>query len=196
MNNVCLCGYVDKEPVFSHECMGENFYEFYMTANRDSGVKDFIKCIVPEVFSQNIEIGNNYIFGEIRTRNVREENNRLETTVFVNGFYEPDGEDCNIVELEGFICKEPIYRETPLGRQICDLALAVNRKNSRRSDYIYCIAWGRTAVMASKYKVGTEVKLSGRLQSREYSKCLEDGTVIERTIHEVSIKEICKKAVE
>ena len=196
MNSVFLCGYVDKEPVFSHECMGENFYEFYMSANRDSGVKDFIRCIVPEVYLQNIVIGNNYIFGEIRTRNVREENNRLDTTVFVNGFYEPDSEDCNIVELEGFICKEPVYRETPLGRQICDLALAVNRKNSRSSDYIYCLAWGRTAIMASKFKIGTEVSLRGRLQSREYNKQIADGIMEVRTVHEVSINQISKKVVE
>lgn len=195
MNSICIGGYVDEKPIFSHECMGENFYEFYISTERISGVKDLIKCIVPEVFVTRIEIGNNYIIGEIRTRNVREENGRLETMVFVNGFYEPDGEDFNAVEIAGFVCKKPIYRETPLGRQICDLALAVNRNNSNRSDYIYCIAWGRNAIMASELKVGMEVSLRGRLQSREYTKMLDDGTVLERTVLEVSITKLSKKAV-
>ena len=144
-------------------------------------------CTVPEIIKNGISEGNKVkVFGEIRTRNVHEDDkSHLEVTVFVKEvlLYEKDE---NNVELDGFICKEPVYRETPFGRQITDLIVASNRERNYRSDYIPCIAWGRNAIRTSEFNVGTRVKVSGRLQSREYNKRLGDETYEVRTAYELS----------
>ena len=187
MNKIILSGTVTDEPTFSHEVHGEKFYRFRLLSSRKSGNCDVLVCIVPEIIKNGISEGNKVkVFGEIRTRNVHEnDKNHLEITVFVKEvlLYE---EDENNVELDGFICKEPTYRETPFGRQITDLIVASNRERNFKSDYIPCIAWGRNAIRASEFNVGTRVKVLGRLQSREYKKKIDDGTYEVRTAYELS----------
>ena len=187
MNKIVLAGLVTEEPIFSHEVHGERFYRFRLLSSRQSGNRDVLMCTVPEIIKNGISEGNMVkVLGEIRTRNVREnDKNHLEITVFVKEvlLYE---EDENNVELDGFICKEPVYRETPFGRQITDLIVASNRERNYKSDYIPCIAWGRNAIRTSEFDVGTRVKVSGRLQSREYKKKIDDGIYEVRTAYELS----------
>ena len=187
MNKIALAGLVTEEPIFSHEVHGEKFYRFRLVSRRQSGNCDILMCTVPEIIKNGINEGNMVkVFGEIRTRNVHEDDkNHLEITVFVKEvlLYE---EDENNVELDGFICKEPKYHETPFGRQITDLIVASNRERNFKSDYIPCIAWGRNAIRASEFNVGTRVKVLGRLQSREYKKKIDDETYEVRTAYELS----------
>ena len=187
MNKIVLAGLVTEEPTFSHEAHGEKFYRFHLSSSRQSGYCDVLMCTVPEIIKNGINEGNMIkVLGEIRTRNVHEDDkSHLEVTVFVKEvlLYE---EDENNVELDGFICKDPVYRETPFGRQITDLIVASNRERNYKSDYIPCIAWGRNAIRTSEFNVGTRVKVSGRLQSREYNKKIEDETYEARTAYELS----------
>ena len=177
MNKIVLAGLVTEEPTFSHEVHGEKFYRFYLSSSRQSGNCDVLMCTVPEIIKNGISEGNMVkVFGEIRTRNVHEDDkNHLEITVFVKEVLSYE-EDENNVELDGFICKEPTYRETPLGRQVSDLIIASNRERNYKSDYIPCIAWGRNAIRASIFDIGDNVEITGRLQSREYTKKYDDGT--------------------
>lgn len=187
MNKIVLAGLVTEEPTFSHEVHGEKFYRFCLSSSRQSGYCDVLMCTVPEIIKNGINEGNMVkVLGEIRTRNVHEDDkSHLEVTVFVKEvlLYEKDE---NNVELDGFICKEPVYRETPFGRQITDLIVASNRERNYKSDYIPCIAWGRNAIRTSEFNVGTRVKVIGRLQSREYNKRLGDETYEARTAYELS----------
>ena len=187
MNKIVLAGLVTEEPIFSHEVHGEKFYRFRLISSRQSGNCDVLMCTVPEIIKNGINEGNMVkVLGEIRTRNVHEDDkSHLEVTVFVKEvlLYEKDE---NNVELDGFICKEPVYRETPFGRQITDLIVASNRERNYKSDYIPCIAWGRNAIRTSEFNVGTRVKVSGRLQSREYNRRLGDETYEVRTAYELS----------
>ena len=186
MNKIVLAGLVTEEPTFSHEVHGEKFYRFYLSSSRQSGNCDVLMCTVPEIIKNGINEGNMVkVLGEIRTRNVHEDDkSHLEVTVFVKEvlLYEKDE---NNVELDGFICKEPVYRETPFGRKITDLIVASNREHFK-SDYIPCIAWGRNAIRSSEFNVGTIVKVLGRLQSREYKKKIDDETYEVRTAYELS----------
>ena len=190
MNKIVLAGLVTEEPTFSHEVHGEKFYRFYLSSSRQSGYCDVLMCTVPEIIKNGINDGNMVkVFGEIRTRNVHEDDkSHLEVTVFVKEvlLYE---EDENNVELDGFICKEPAYRETPFGRQATDLLIASNRSYGK-SDYIPTIAWGRMAIKSSEFEVGERVKVFGRLQSREYVKKLEDGTEETRVAYELSASRV------
>lgn len=190
MNKILLAGLVTEEPTFSHEVHGEKFYRFRLLSSRQSGNCDVLVCIVPEIIKNGINEGNMVkVLGEIRTRNVHEDDkNHLEITVFVKDvlLYE---EDENNVELDGFICKEPTYRETPFGRLITDLLIASNRSYGK-SDYIPTIACGRMAIKSSELDVGTRVKVFGRLQSREYVKRLEDGTEETRDAYELSANRV------
>ena len=187
MNKIVLAGLVTEEPTFSHEVHGEKFYRFYLSSSRQSGYCDVLMCTVPEIIKNGINEGNMIkVLGEIRTRNVHEDDkSHLEVTVFVKEvlLYEKDE---NNVELDGFICKEPVYRETPFGRQITDLIVASNRERNYKSDYIPCIAWGRNAIRTSEFNVGTRVKVLGRLQSREYNKKIDDETYEVRIAYELS----------
>ena len=187
MNKIVLAGLVTEEPTFSHEVHGEKFYRFRLLSSRKSGNCDVLMCTVPEIMKNGINEGNMVkVFGEIRTRNVHEDDkNHLEVTVFVKEVLSYE-EDENNVELDGFICKEPTYRETPFGRQITDLIVASNRERNYKSDYIPCIAWGRNAIRTSEFNVGTRVKILGRLQSREYKKKIDDETYEVRTAYELS----------
>lgn len=190
MNKIILAGLVTEEPIFSHEIYGEKFYRFSISSSRQSGTQDVLPCIASEILKKDIEAGTEVkVCGNIRTRNVHEnDKSHLEIVVFVKEVL-PYEEDENNVELDGFICKPPIYRTTPFGRQIADLLVASNRSYGK-SDYIPTIAWGRMAIKSSEFEVATKVKVFGRLQSREYVKRLEDGTEETRVAYELSANRV------
>lgn len=190
MNKIVLAGTVVDEPTFSHEVYGEKFYHFCLSSSRESGTCDVLPCIISEILKKDIDAGTEIkVLGEIRTRNVYENNkSHLEITVFVKNIF-PYEEYENYVEVEGFLCKQSIYRKTPLGRQVTDLLIASNRSYGK-SDYIPTIAWGRNAIKTSEFEVGTRVKVFGRLQSREYVKKLDDETEETRVAYELSANRV------
>lgn len=199
MNKIRLDGKVTTEPDFSHECKGEKFYKLFLEVVRKSEVVDTLPCMVPEVFLKDVEVGECIgINGEIRTRNNHSDGkSKLEIYVFVLGVDNYEGQDSNSVWLEGYVCKDPLYRETPLGREIADLTIASNRPYGK-SDYIPCIVWGRNALIASDIPVGAKVRIYGRLQSREYVKMLDDETREIKVAYELSASslEILKEREE
>lgn len=190
-NQVKVNGMVASELTYSHEVLGEKFYVMNVVTKRSSGTEDKIPVMVSERLLDVTEdhIGENVeIEGEYRSRNVREnEKSRLELHLFARRIYiaEEEAADRNEIILNGYICKTPIYRTTPLGREICDVLIAVNRAYSK-SDYIPCVVWGRNARFVSGLEVGAQVKLTGRIQSREYVKKHEDFSET-KTAYEVSV---------
>ena len=189
MNKIYLQG-IASHLEFSHENRGEKFYSFIVTVKRRSGVEDTLNCITPEINLPYIYEGKTVgICGEIRTRNVDVNGkSRLEIYVFVKETGTCGEKDTNYAELQGFICKKPNLRETPLGRTICDVFMAINRP-SGKSDYIPCIFWGRQAVRVSDMEVGTEVAIGGRMQSRDYTKENAFGDLELKTAYEFSVSE-------
>ena len=200
-NYLTLVGKVTGEKRFSHEIYGERFYIFDLSIPRLSGNADIIPITVSERLIPNdmLQDGKKILVkGQFRSYNSYEnEKNKLILTVFAKDIAElPINEDenemtkkdtiTNEVVLIGYICKKPIYRQTPFGREIADLLLAVNRAYNK-SDYIPSIAWGRNARFCQNLEVGTRVKIVGRVQSRNYEKKLEDGTIETRVAYEVSI---------
>lgn len=192
-NKVYLCGTVKTAPVYSHEVMGEGFYDFTLSVKRLSGQYDDVPLSISERIMENcpLDVGKTVgVQGQLRSYNrLVGDKNKLVLLVFVRDLGEGDPDNPNYIELEGFICKPPIYRTTPFGREICDLLLAVNRAYNK-SDYIPAIAWGRNARYAGNFSVGDKVNLVGRIQSRTYQKTLEDGTVEERVAYEVSVSKL------
>ena len=193
MNRIVISGYLEENPEFLYELKGEKFYKVNLVSERLSGLQDVLPCIVPDIFARLLS-KNDYVrfAGDIRTRNVMTEGKRkLEIYVFVNEVYEYEaGEsDENCVEIDGFICKDAIYRKTPLGREITDLLVASNRRYGK-SDYIPCIAWGRNAKKTANLEVSEQVRIIGRFQSREYLKTLESGETVSHTAYEVSISKV------
>lgn len=190
-----LCGAVLSELKFSHKTYGEIFYTFVLGIERRSGYIDEINIMVSErLIFENPPRLNDFveIKGQVRTYNeLTEGRNKLNVVVFAKEIFlsENFGYNENYVYLEGFLCKEPLKRTSPLGRDICDLMLAVNRMYNK-SDYIPCIAWGRNAGYAESLGVGTKLSVEGRIQSREYRKKLEDGSSEMRKAFEVSIVKI------
>lgn len=194
-NHLVLVGKVASEKRYSHEIYGEKFYVFNLEVVRLSATVDIIPITVSErlLTSINLDLGNMLkVEGQFRSyNNYENEKNRLILTVFAKEVMEVNAEESkeevsNEVTLLGYICKKPIYRQTPFGREIADILLAVNRAYNK-SDYIPCIAWGRNARFCENMEVGTEVRLTGRVQSRIYEKKHEDGTVEERVAYEVSV---------
>ena len=199
-NQLVLIGKVTSEKRFSHEIYGEKFYIFDLSVPRLSGNADNIPITISErlLVEEDLKIGKNVIIeGQFRSYNSYEnEKNRLVLTVFAKEIkfgnedeeeFKPSKENSsNEVILDGFICKKPIYRKTPFGREIADVLLAVNRAYNK-SDYIPCIAWGRNARFCENIPVGTEVRIIGRVQSRQYEKKYEDGTSEIRIAYEVSV---------
>lgn len=202
-NYLTLVGKVTGEKKFSHEIYGERFYVFNLEIARLSGNADIIPITVSErlVTDEMLTPGKNLLVnGQFRSYNSYDnEKNRLILTVFAKDVVELEENNqeeenemtkkdmvTNEVVLVGFICKKPIYRQTPFGREIADILLAVNRAYNK-SDYIPTIAWGRNARFCQNLEVGTKVKLVGRVQSRMYEKKHEDGTVENRVAYEVSI---------
>lgn len=196
-NYLTLVGKITSEKVFSHEIYGESFYIFNLEVPRLSGTADCIPITISERLISNFElsIGRKVeIEGQFRSYNTYEnQRSRLVLTVFakdIKEYAEPEEQDgekvSNEVVLNGYICKKPIYRKTPFGREISDILLAVNRAYNK-SDYIPCIAWGRNARFCENMEIGTEVRIVGRVQSRMYEKKHEDGTVEARVAYEVSV---------
>ena len=200
-NQLVLIGKVTSEKKFSHEIYGEKFYIFDLSVPRLSCNEDNIPITISErlLVEKDLKIGKNVIVeGQFRSYNSYEnEKNRLVLTVFAKEIkfgneeeeeeFKPSKENSsNEVILDGFICKKPIYRKTPFGREIADILLAVNRAYNK-SDYIPCIAWGRNARFCENIPVGTEVRIIGRVQSRKYEKKYEDGTSETRIAYEVSV---------
>lgn len=192
-NKVFLKGEVVSEPVFSHEVFGEGFYELNLNVKRLSDNFDIIPITVSErlLSINNFSVGSMVaIKGQFRSYNKMVDNkSKLLLTVFVRDLIDYDESmNSNIIELSGFICKEPIYRTTPFKREICDMLLAVNRAYNK-SDYLPCIAWGRNARFVKNIAVGQKVCLTGRIQSREYQKKLGDELTT-KTAYEISISKI------
>ena len=202
-NYLTLVGKVTGEKKFSHEIYGERFYTFNLSILRLSGNSDLIPITTSErlINDEMLTEGNKLMIkGQFRSYNSYEnEKNRLVLTVFAKDVEEvkeeETTEDSEIVKKElttnevvliGYVCKKPIYRQTPFGREIADLLLAVNRAYNK-SDYIPTIAWGRTARFCQNIEVGAQVKVVGRVQSRIYEKKYEDGTVEQKVAYEVSI---------
>ena len=202
-NHLVLVGKVTSDKRFSHEIYGEKFYIFDLEVPRLSGNADIIPITISErlLESEELSIGKKVIIeGQFRSYNsYQNEKNKLVLTVFAKNvkFAENQEEDIqaskdfvsNEVTLNGYICKKPIYRQTPFGREIADILLAVNRAYNK-SDYIPCIAWGRNARFCENIEVGTEVKIIGRVQSRKYEKKYEDGTSEIKVAYEVSISSL------
>lgn len=202
-NYITLVGKVTGEKRLSHEIYGERFYLFDLSIPRLSGNADIIPITVSErlITDEMLKDGNKLLVkGQFRSYNSFEnQKNKLILTVFAKDIVEVEENEAeeeneivkkdtvtNEVVLIGYICKKPIYRQTPFGREIADILLAVNRAYNK-SDYIPCIAWGRNARFCQNLEVGTEVKIVGRVQSRTYEKKFEDGTSETRVAYEVSI---------
>ena len=201
-NNLTLVGKVVSEKRFSHEIYGEKFYMFDLEIPRLSDIKDIIPVTISErlIDDSKLVIGAKALIrGQFRSYNSYEnEKNKLILTVFAKDivFEEELSEEeresiqkqqlSNEVILLGYICKKPVYRQTPFGREIADVLIAVNRAYSK-SDYIPAIAWGRTARFCQNMETGTEVRVVGRVQSRTYEKKYEDGTVETKIAYELSI---------
>lgn len=193
-NKIIITGTVEEGLCFSHRAYGENFYNFRVSVKRKSGNTDSLPVSVSErlILHYPVKGERCEIEGQIRTYNeFYDMKNHLNIVVFCQSIhFENDNikllpYDRNEAVLNGFICREPYYRNSPLGRQICDIILAVNRIHNK-SDYIPCIAWGRNALFCSKLSVGTSVKFTGRLQSRLYRKQLPGGETEYRTAYEMS----------
>ena len=187
-NHILLRGTLGQLPAFSHENHDKRFYRFTLEVSRLSGAVDVLPVIVPEPVLEAMDLSGGSmleITGQIRSFNSRAASGRrLVLSAYAETLTACEGEDANDVVLHGSVCKAPVYRKTPLGREICDVMLAVNRPY-RRSDYIPCIFWGRTAAMISTAAVGQQIALTGRLQSRTYIKMLPEGSE-ERVAYEVS----------
>jgi len=199
-NIIEIRGRVADEFTFSHEVYGEGFYHFTVEADRLSESVDLLPVTVSErlLEGMSLAVGDLIdIYGQVRSYNnynEQERRNRLLITIFareitlVNEGPESH-KNPNDVYLDGFICKKPVYRETPFGREIADILLAVNRSYNK-SDYIPCICWGRNAKFAQTLKISDNVRVCGRLQSRSYQKKYDDGSVIDKTAYEISISKI------
>ena len=190
-NYITLRGSLVALPTFSHENHGNRFFRFLLEVPRLSGAVDTLPVIAPEEMVNAIDpCGGDMltVTGQIRSHNCRTENTRhLMIFVFAASILAEDGPPINDCTLEGPLCKEPTYRRTPLGREICDVMLAVPRA-FRRADYLPCILWGRTALEVSSCHTRDRIRIIGRLQSRIYTKLTETGP-IERTAYEISALE-------
>ncbi len=198
-NEIKLLGKVATECTYSHGIYGENFYAFKMEVQRLSDQVDILPVIVSErlIDIGEIKIGSRIkVEGQLRSFNKRDEvekKNKLLLSIFVFKIElsTSTSKDYQQIKLNGFICKKPIYRTTPFGREICDLLIAVNRSYNK-SDYIPCISWGRYAKYTSMLELGSGLKVVGRLQSRTYQKKKGDDEVIERIALEVSLSRVEK----
>lgn len=187
-NRIELCGQLGAMPTFSHENHGRRFYRFPLEVERLSGTYDTLQIIAGEETLNAIDLSGGemvYIDGQIRSFNSRSQLGRkLIISVYAQTMQTCDDEPENAVTLTGTVCREPTFRRTPLGREICDIMLAVNR-HYRRTDYLPCILWGRTAQALCSSEIGTTLRITGRLQSRQYIKLLDAGSE-KRTAYEVS----------
>lgn len=199
-NSVRLVGKVASEKVFNHEMYGEGFYSIDLEVPRLSDSIDLLPVTISErlMVDMDLSIGQYVIIeGQLRSYNRYIDNsNRLVLTIFAKDIYIPNEEELietlrkpNEIYLDGYICKKPIYRTTPFGREITDILIAVNRSYNK-SDYIPCIAWGRNARFCEKMLIGDHIRLWGRIQSREYQKKLSTGEVERKIAFEVSVSKL------
>lgn len=203
-NKISLVGEVISTPKFSHETHNEKFYTVKVDVKRLSGDIDTLEIIISEKLYdiEKIELGTRYyIEGEIRSYNYyvsETERRKLVINIFAKNLSiaeETDDECLNNFELVGHICKKPIYRKTPFDREISDILLAVNRLYGK-SDYLPCIAWGRNAKFASTLEIGDKIKITGRMQSRQYTKKISDNEEEKKIAYEMSIITLEKKESE
>lgn len=193
-NLAVICGKIINNPTFSHEVYGEKFYMFTMQVMRLSEASDYINVLISErLFSPDFELNagtNVKVSGQFRSYNNYDgTKSRLVLNVFtkkIEPYDDTDGENPNRIMLDGYICKPPTYRTTPFGREIADILIAVNRSYNK-SDYIPAIAWGRNAKFCKDAPCGTRIKIDGRIQSREYTKHIDEENTIVKTAFEVSI---------
>ncbi|NSW90835.1 MAG: single-stranded DNA-binding protein [Firmicutes bacterium] len=196
-NVVTIAGKVVSELEYSHEVYGEGFYSFILEVPRLSDSSDKIPVTISERLIGKQQLGEGCIVkieGQFRSyNNYGKEGNKLILTVFAREIVflgdESEIKNPNQIYLDGYICKKPIYRTTPFGREIADLLLAVNRPYNK-SDYIPCIAWGRNARYSENLSVGDNIKVWGRIQSREYQKRYDSGEIVTKTAYEVSISKM------
>lgn len=191
-NSALLIGTLASEIRYSHSGRSEDYYTFSIEVERLSGTADVLNVIARNELLKRVEVENKpkiCVIGEVRSFNNRTGlGSKLVITVFAREISLCDAEDENVIVLTGTICKEPNYRRTPMGRQICDLMLAVGRRYGR-SDYLPCIVWGQVAERAALLAVGEKIELRGRLQSRKYIKS-GDIDAVERTAFEISASEM------
>lgn len=199
-NVITLTGTVETQPQYSHSVLEEDFYSFMLKVPRLSENDDVLPVTISsrQLDETLLSVGNRIkVKGQLRSYNkYTQTKTRLILTVFAKGIapaYVTDSENPNEIFINGFICKAPIYRKTPFGREITDLIVAVNRAFNR-SDYIPAIAWGKNAVYSENLEVGSNVMLWGRLQSRNYNKRISDEETETRTAYELSITKIEKLA--
>ena len=189
-NRIIATGKLEGELTLSHEVMNEPFYTGTLAVRRLSGTIDRLPITIPGKLMALLPEDREKLLlvsGQVRSYNkVVDGAGRLMVTLFAQGLQETaENDTLNRVTLTGALCKPPVYRSTPFGREICDMMLAVNRAFGK-SDYIPCIAWGRNAQYAARFGVGDHVRLTGRLQSREYQKLMENGDYLVRNAYEVS----------
>jgi len=188
-NTILLRGELARRPCFSHESHGTGYDTFPLRVPRLSGVEDVLNILIPRTLLEPLDLQEGEtveIAGEVRSFNNRSgQGSRLVISVLARSIQRSEEAAENRLALTGALCKLPVYRRTPLGRDICDLLLAVNRRYGR-TDYLPCISWGSLAVACRDLDVGTRLVLDGRLQSRIYHK-EEDGVKVPHTAYEVSV---------
>ena len=189
-NRAYIAGRVISAPVFSHEVLGEKFFDMVVAVKRLSDHEDEIPVTVSDRLMRDasLDVGDSVgVSGQLRSYNKQAEGrSKLVLRVFARELDDGVCDTPNRIELEGYVCKPPVYRVTPFKREICDMLLAVNRAYNK-SDYIPAIAWGRNAKYAGEFAVGDKVAVTGRIQSRTYEKVLPDGGTEERVAYEVSV---------
>lgn len=189
INQIRLCGTMETAPAFSHENHGRRFYSFFIGVERLSGTLDRLRVLADwELLKQaDCAWGERVLVtGQVRSYNrITETGRHLLISVYAETLELTDEEPDDQATVTGILCRDPVYRRTPLGREICDGMLAVNR-GYRRTDYLPCIFWGRTARQIAELSTGARITLTGRLQSREYTKLLPDGSAEQRTAYEIS----------
>ena len=194
-NEVRLEGVVDSAPEYSHEIYGEGFCKLCLKVPRLSDNYDSVILTISERMISDFDLYPGRLIqveGQFRSyNNYSDEGNKLVLTVFVKKLYDMTEEydSPNSIYLNGFVCKPPVYRTTPFGREICDVLIAVNRQYGK-SDYIPCITWGRNAKFTGSLDVGTNIKLWGRIQSRDYKKKISEDEFLEKTAYEVSVTKL------
>ena len=192
-NRVQLCGTVDSAPAMSHVNHGVSFYKFTLAVERLSGLADKLTVIAakPLLESAAIREGDTVtVRGQLRSFNNKSgQGSRLVISVFAHALEKGGDTPFNLIQLSGILCKPPVLRRTPLGREIADLLIAVNRPYGK-SDYIPCICWGRNARFASGFEVGGHAQIWGRIQSREYVKKLSETESERRIAYEVSVSKL------
>lgn len=191
-NYVLLKGKIKELPTYSHTVMGEGFFEMYIEVQRLSDEVDVLPITISERLIQDFKLGDEIgVCGQFRSYNKLEgTKSKLILTIFVKELINPDEmSEVNQIYLIGYICKEPIYRTTPFGREICDCLLAVNRAYNK-SDYLPCIAWGRNARFVRDLGIGEKLEVQGRIQSRKYQKKIDETNTETRTAYEISLSSV------